>query len=89
VPRVCDRTLLWPDQRVRLVHLGTEERRATRASERPRDRSIWLGTQGTARVSKPSGCGSASGHMRSDVSGRGGSSLDSDRMPGAARLVKR
>jgi hypothetical protein len=28
-----------------------------------------------------------SDHMRSDASGRGGSSLDSDRTPGAARSV--
>jgi hypothetical protein len=25
-PRVCDRTLFWPDQIIRSVHLGTEER---------------------------------------------------------------
>jgi hypothetical protein len=25
-PRVCDRTLVWPDQHVRSVHLGAEER---------------------------------------------------------------
>jgi hypothetical protein len=25
-PRVCDRTLVWPDQRVWSVHLGAEER---------------------------------------------------------------
>jgi hypothetical protein len=25
-PRVCDRTLVWPDQRVWSVHLGTEGR---------------------------------------------------------------
>jgi hypothetical protein len=25
-PRVCDRTLVWPDQRVRLVYLGADER---------------------------------------------------------------
>jgi hypothetical protein len=25
-PRVCDRTLVWPDQRVWSVHLGVEER---------------------------------------------------------------
>jgi hypothetical protein len=25
-PRVCERTLVWPDQRIRLVHLGRRRR---------------------------------------------------------------
>jgi hypothetical protein len=86
-PRVYDRTLVWPDKRARSVHLGAEERRVTSASEDPRDRSVrlaslvWLG--GMTR----SGRGGVSGHVRPDASDRAESSLDSDRMPGAARLV--
>jgi hypothetical protein len=87
--RVCDRTLIWPDQRVRSVLLCAEEERATGASGPSRNRSIWSGVQrGRAQWSADRTRG-ASDHERSDASGRGGSLLDSDRTPGAARPVKR
>jgi hypothetical protein len=80
-PRVCDRTLVWPDQLVRSAHLGTEERCTQNA--RPA-RPLVLGTGASGHVRSD-----ASGHVRSDASGRGGSLLDSERTLGAARPVKR
>jgi hypothetical protein len=43
--RVSDRTLVWPDQRVRSVHLCAEEKRATGASGPSWNRSIRSGVQ--------------------------------------------
>jgi hypothetical protein len=54
-----------------------------------RNRSIRLGTQRGRTGRRANRMCGASGHMRSDTSGRGGSLLDSDRTPGAARPVKR
>jgi hypothetical protein len=67
----------------------TRERSQTGASGPSRNRSIWPCTQWAARVSVLIGRGGASGHVRPDTSNRARSSLDSDRMPGAARPVKR
>jgi hypothetical protein len=38
--RVCDRTVVWPDQRVRSVHLSAEEERATGVSGPSRNQSV-------------------------------------------------
>jgi hypothetical protein len=87
--RVCDRTLVWPDQRVRSVLLGVEEVCMTSAPGPSRNRSVRSGVQrGRAKRSANRTRG-ASGHVRSDASGRGGSLLDSDQTPGAARPVIR
>jgi hypothetical protein len=43
--RVCDRTRVWPDQRVRSVQLSVREKRATGASGPSRDRSVRSGVQ--------------------------------------------
>jgi hypothetical protein len=88
-PRVSDRTLVWPDQRVRLVHLCAEAEHATGASDPSwdqRDRSCVQ--RGRERRSDDRTRG-ASGHVRSDASGRDGSLLDSDRTPVRARPVIR
>jgi hypothetical protein len=87
--RVCDRTRVWPDQRVRSVLLCVEEKRATGASGPSWNRRVRSSVQrGRAQRSDDRTRG-ASGHVRSDASGRGGSLLDSDRTPGAARPVIR
>jgi hypothetical protein len=62
---------------------------ATGASGPSRNRSIRSGTQRGRAWRRANWTRGASGHMRSDASGHGGSSIDSDRTPGAARLVKR
>jgi hypothetical protein len=54
-PRVCDRTLVWPDQRVRSVHLGTEERSATGASGPSRNWSVRSLTEKERPVGHPEG----------------------------------
>jgi hypothetical protein len=87
--RVSDRTLVWPDQRVRSVYLCAQEARVTGASGPSRNRSVWSGIQRGREQRSADRTHDASGHMRSDASGRGGSLLDSDRTPGAARPVKR
>jgi hypothetical protein len=61
----------------------------TSASGPSRDRSVRSGTQRGRAGRRADRTRGASGHVRSDMSGRGGSLLDSDRMPGAARPVKR
>jgi hypothetical protein len=87
--RVCDRTLVWPDQRVRSVLLCAEEVHATSASGPSWNQRVRSSVQrGRAQRSDDRMRG-ASGHVRSDASGRAGSLLDSDRTPGAARPVKR
>jgi hypothetical protein len=87
--RVCDRTLVWHDQRVRSVHLCADEERATGASGLSWNRLVRSSVQrGRAQRSDDRTRG-ASGHVRSDASGHAGSLLDSDRTPGAARLIKR
>jgi hypothetical protein len=59
----------------------------TGASSPSWNRSIWSGTQ-RGRISRRADrTRGASGHVRSDVYDRGGSLLDSDRSPGAARPV--
>jgi hypothetical protein len=52
-----------------------------------RNRSVRSGTQRGRIGRRADRTRGASGHMRSAASGRGGSLLDSDRMPGAARPV--
>jgi hypothetical protein len=87
VPRVCDRTLVWPDQRVRSVHLGTEERHTTSASEGPRDRNVRLASLVRLGGVMRSRRGGASSHVRPNTSDHVGSSLDSNQTLGAARSV--
>jgi hypothetical protein len=80
-------------RRVRSVQTAGRRARArgsqTGASGPSQNRRVRSCTQKTARVSMLSGRGGASGHVRPDASDRAGSSLDSDRTPGAARPVKR
>jgi hypothetical protein len=61
----------------------------TGASGPSRDRSVRSGTQRGRAGRRADRTRGVSGHVRSDGSGRGGSLLDSDQTPGAARLVKR
>jgi hypothetical protein len=44
-PRVDDRTLVWPDQRVRSVHRCAKAERATGASGPSRDQCVRSGVQ--------------------------------------------
>jgi hypothetical protein len=88
-PRVSDRTLVWPDQRVRSVHLCAEAERATGASSPSRDRRVWSGVQRGREQRSGDRTHDVSGHVRSDASGRDGSLLDSDRTPGEACPVIR
>jgi hypothetical protein len=60
----------------------------TGASSPSWNRSIRSGTQRGRTGRRANWTRDASGHVRSDTSDRGGSLLDSDRMPGVARLVK-
>jgi hypothetical protein len=60
---------------------------ATGASGPSRNRSVQLGTQRSRAGRRADQTRGTSGHMRSDASGRCGSLLDSDRTPGAVRLV--
>jgi hypothetical protein len=53
------------------------------------NRSVWSGTQRGRTGRRADRTRGASGHVRSDASGRGGSLLDSDRTPGATCPVKR
>jgi hypothetical protein len=53
------------------------------------NRSVRSGTQRGRSGHRADRTRGTSSHVRSDVSGRGGSLLDSDRTPGAARPVKR
>jgi hypothetical protein len=86
-PRVSDRTLVWPDQCVRSVHLCAEAERATGESGPSWDRRVRSGVQRRRAQRSDDRTRGASGHVRSDASGRAGSLLDSDRTPGRARLV--
>jgi hypothetical protein len=61
----------------------------TGASSPSRNQSVRSGTQRGRTSRRAERTRGASGHERSDASGCGGSLLDSDRTPGAARLVKR
>jgi hypothetical protein len=88
-PRVCDRTLVWPDQCVRSVHLDAEEECATGAPGPSRHRSVRSSTQRGRAWRRADRTRGTSGHVRSDAFGHGGSLLESDRTPGAARPVKR
>jgi hypothetical protein len=88
-PRVSDRTLVWPNQRVWSVHLCAEAERATGASGPSWDRRVRSGVQRGRAQRSDDRTRDVSSHVRSDVSGRAGSLLDSDRMPGRARLVIR
>jgi hypothetical protein len=87
--RVCDRTVVWPDQRVRSVLLGAEEERATGASGPSRNQSVRSGTQRGRTARRADRTRDTSDHVRLDASGHSGSLLDFDRTPGAARPVKR
>jgi hypothetical protein len=89
VPRVSDRTLVWPDQRVRSFHLCAEAERATGASGPSWDRRVRSCIQKGREQRSDDRTRGASGHVRSDASGRDGSLLDSDRTPGEARPVIR
>jgi hypothetical protein len=60
----------------------------TGASGPSQNRSVRSGIQRGRTGRRADRTRGASGHVRSDASGRGGSLLDSDRMPGAARPVK-
>jgi hypothetical protein len=62
---------------------------ATGASGPSQNQSVRSGTQRGRAVRRADRTRGASGHMRSDASGRGESLLDSDRTPGTARPVKR
>jgi hypothetical protein len=90
----------WPDavvevtgrgKRVRAVQTAGRRARArgsrTDVSGPSRNRRIRSCTQKTVRVSVLSGHGGASGHVRPDAFDHAGSSLDSDRTPGATRPV--
>jgi hypothetical protein len=88
-PRVSDRTLVWSDQRVRSVHLCAEAERATGVSGPSWDRRVRSGVQRGREQRSDDRTRSASGHVRSDASGRDGSLLDSDRTPGEARPIIR
>jgi hypothetical protein len=61
--------------------------RVTGVSEGPQDQRVRLALTFAAWWHDTIGRGGASSHVRLDVSDRVGSSLDSDRMPGAAHLV--
>jgi hypothetical protein len=87
--RVCDRTLVWPDQRVRSVLLCAEEEHATGASGPSQNRRVRSGVQRGRAQRSADQTRDASNHVRLDVSGRSGSLLDSDWTRGAARPVKR
>jgi hypothetical protein len=83
--------LVWPDQRVRSVHLCAEVERATGASGQA-SRGAESSEVVIGRVARPVMCDrtrGASGHVRSDASGHDGSLLDSDRTPGEERPVIR
>jgi hypothetical protein len=88
-PRVNDRTLVWPDQRVRSVHLCAKVEWATSASGPSRNRRVRSGVQRGREQRSGDRTRGASGHVWSDASGRDGSLLDSDRMSGEARPVIR
>jgi hypothetical protein len=62
---------------------------ATGVSGPSQNPSVQSGTQRGRAGHRADQTRGASGRVRSDVSGRDGSSLDSDRTLGAARLVKR
>jgi hypothetical protein len=86
--RVCDRTLVWPDQRVRSVLLSESER-ATGVSGPSRNRSVRSSVQrGRAKWSDDR-TRSASGHVRSDASGLNGSILERDQTRALSRPVQR
>jgi hypothetical protein len=90
--QTLDQTRSRVDLRVRSALVERREvhtERATSTSEGPQDRSVRLASTRSLGGVTRSGHGGASGHMRSDASNRVRSSLDSDRMPGAARPVIR
>jgi hypothetical protein len=87
--RVCDRTLVWPDQRVRSVQLGVKEKRATGASGPSRDRSVRSCIQRGSEQWSDDRTRGASGHVRSDASGRSWSLLERDRTLTLSRPVTR
>jgi hypothetical protein len=66
-----------------------EEERTTGASGSSRNRSIRSGVQRGRAQRSADRTHDASGHVRSDASGRSGSLLDSDLTPGAVRPFKR
>jgi hypothetical protein len=69
-PRVDDRTLVWPDQRVRSVHLCAKRESATGASGHSRDRHVRSCVQKNREQQSDDRTRGASGHVRSDASGR-------------------
>jgi hypothetical protein len=69
-PRVSDQTLVWPDQRVRSVHLCAEVERATGASGPSWDRRIRSGVQRGREQRSGDRTRDTSGHVRSDASDR-------------------
>jgi hypothetical protein len=78
-PRVDDRTLVWPDQRVRSVHWCAKAERTTGASGPSWDRRVRSCVQKDREQQSDDRMRGASGHVRSDASGRPGSLLDSNR----------
>jgi hypothetical protein len=92
-----DRTLHWTRSRFDRTRpvssqqlLGTQVLGfATGAFGPSRDRSVRSGTQRGRAGRRADRTRGSSGHVRSDMFGRSGSLLDSDRTPGAARMVKR
>jgi hypothetical protein len=87
--RVCDRTLVWPDQRVRLVLLCAEVERVTGAFGPSRNRSVRSGVQRGRAKRSDDRTRDASGHVRSNASGLDGSLLERDRMLVLSHPIKR
>jgi hypothetical protein len=61
--RVSDRTLVWPDQRVRSVHLCAEKERVTGVSGPSRNRSVRSGVQRGRALRSSDRTRGVSGHM--------------------------